>query len=184
MSSKLKEIGPFVPDSVVSSNGRWLATNRLAGATLFDIETLQEFCNLVNPGDTEPGSPSITFSPGCKLAIVGQVYPPGRTSPLAGWVPQRLDPFWSSPIGEPVVRLWEVESAQELLAFEECVKGAFSSDGKTLATLHFDNTIRLWNLPIRKPLGRILGQAFGVWLLFVAVIWVATVVVRRMKHLA
>jgi hypothetical protein len=66
-----------------------------------------------------------------------------------------------------VARLWAVESGRELAAFPGCHKALFSPDGRLLATRH-DSDIRVWNVPIRKPLAPVLVGASIVWLALLA----------------
>jgi WD40 repeat protein len=58
------------------------------------------------------------------------------------------------------VILKTVVSGEEVVALNRCTSPMFSPDGKTLAV--FDpqyNFLQLWDLPIHKPIGKILGLA-------------------------
>ena len=128
---------------------------------------------------------SITFSSDCKLAAVGRLTGKGRASPLQGLVPIQYDPYPSDYpflMRAGALRLWDVESAQELAAFEDCKEAKFSPDNKTLATLHFDHTIHFWSLPIRKPLGRILMAAALIWLFPAAILCLGVILIRKWKR--
>ena len=50
-------------------------------------------------------------------------------------------------------------SGEEFLVLKDCSFPHFSPAGKTLAVSGGDGTLQLWDLPIRKPIGRILGLA-------------------------
>jgi hypothetical protein len=58
------------------------------------------------------------------------------------------------------VILMTVDSGEEVVALKRCVSPMFSPDGKTLAVFHPQyNFLQLYDLPIRKPIGKILGLA-------------------------
>jgi hypothetical protein len=63
------------------------------------------------------------------------------------------------------------------MVFSKCTEAVFSPDGKTVATLHKDNTLRLWQMPLRKPAGLILGISANLWLL----VLLAGMVLGRMR---
>jgi hypothetical protein len=73
-------------------------------------------------------------------------------------------------------------SCRELCAFEDCKEAVFSPDGASLATLHCDKTIKLWNLPVRKPLARILAVAAQIYLLGVSLFWLFTTMLRKLTR--
>jgi WD40 repeat protein len=62
-----------------------------------------------------------------------------------------------------VARLWDVERCRELACFDDCDQVLYSPDGKTFATGHRDHTIRLWDVPPRKPVLAILGVSLVLW---------------------
>ena len=53
----------------------------------------------------------------------------------------------------------ELPSEKEIIVLKNCSFPVFSHDGKTLAVTGTGDTLQLWDLPIRKPVGKILGLA-------------------------
>ena len=63
------------------------------------------------------------------------------------------------PAGEDV-SLHAFPSGQEFFVLKNCGNPVFSPDGGTLAVTGADNnSLALWDFPIRKPIGKMLGQA-------------------------
>ena len=83
----------------------------------------------------------------------------------------------------PTTRIWDVSSGQELLTFSDCTQIAFSADGKHLASFHSDETIKLWSLPLRKPIVRVLGWSFLIWLPFALIVYFGIRLARRKQPL-
>src|SRR5262249_9007009 len=48
-------------------------------------------------------------------------------------------------------------SEQEIFVLKDCTNPVFSPDGKPLAVKGIDGNPQLWALPIRKPIGKIVG---------------------------
>jgi WD40 repeat protein len=66
--------------------------------------------------------------------------------------------------GDYFVRLIDVSSGEEIISLNSCGGPSFSADGKTLATSGIDGranrtSVQIWDVPIRKPVGKILGLA-------------------------
>jgi WD40 repeat protein len=193
VSSTPKKIGIFDWDSVISQDGRWLLTPNENGVDLFDISVRQDGGTLSNGFDCGPpircGSiwhrynASITLSPSSKTVAIGKLWQKRKASLLDNWLPHQINLFHSNPFGDgPFVRLWDIEAHENVLTVEDAKESLFSPDGTTLATLHYDNTMKLWSLPVRKPLGRILGVAIAVWLTPVLVLGLGIIVVRKLKR--
>ena len=140
------------------------------GAKLLSASTLEERADLTNSSDVQLGiscirfTPHCTFSPDSKLVAVSGLCRRGNASLLNNWLPAKLNPFprdW----GGSVVRVWDVATAKEVMAFKDCIEAHFSPDGTVLATFHEGHTVKLWHLPFRKPLWCILGWSITFWLI-------------------
>ena len=57
------------------------------------------------------------------------------------------------------VTLKAIPSGQEIIVLKGCMYPEFSPDGETLVASGTDGSLQLWDLPIRKPIGKILGLA-------------------------
>jgi hypothetical protein len=64
------------------------------------------------------------------------------------------------------------------MGFPDCDDTLFSPDNQVLATLRGD-TVQLWQLPLRKPIGDLLGWLIALWLL--AVVIVRVLMGRRVR---
>ena len=105
------------------------------------------------------------FSPDSRLVIVtgrGQrdVLPSGFWQWLRSFFVRAPAQDWLF-----MARLWDVETGKQVAAFEGCTRALFSPDGQTLATLHDDGSVRLWDPSFPPPIWRILGTAVGLWVL-------------------
>lgn len=69
-----------------------------------------------------------------------------------------------------VLALYDTWSGQKCAEIPGRLKAWFSPDSKILAVIT-DNEIQLWNLPIRRPWGKILLVAFGATLLIYLMLW-------------
>jgi WD40 repeat protein len=83
-----------------------------------------------------------------------------------------LDAYTASPNAESAGAMVAALESPDLADVEAIVRGgsdgvralAFGPDGHTLATADFDGTLRLWDLPARRPLGEPLRESIGeVW---------------------
>ena len=143
------------------------------GAKLLKTSTLEQTGGLVNDNDVGPSHwgtynnminyPSCTFSPDGKLVAISGLYREGTTPFWSNWLPAKLDPFPYDHDGS-VVRVWDVGTAKEVMAIEGASEATFSPAGTVLATLHYPQTVKLWHVPFRKPLWRILAWAAPFWL--------------------
>jgi WD40 repeat protein len=93
---------------------------------------------------------------GQTIAVEDSIEVPADKSWWAGfmeWIGIRED---SS--GDSVV-LKSFPSGQDIIGLKGCSWPHFSPDDKTLVVRGKDGSVQLWDLPIRKPIGKILGLA-------------------------
>jgi WD40 repeat protein len=161
----------------VSPDGKWVALPNETGVDIVETISGTSHGTLHKAGDYDRGwthyaiswrhsSGRAAFAPDSGTIFVAGFDHGSRPSLLDKWVPARFDPLRGKREGR-VARLWEVESGRELAAFAGCHSALFSPDGRLLATRQ-DDDIRIWNLPIRKPLAPILVGASIVWLALLA----------------
>src|SRR5262249_54139193 len=161
-----KEIATCEYNPLVSAGGRWLLVWIPNGALVLDAVSGKVHGELRNPRDEEFAGPRIevgwgpdtegVFGPDGKTVVITGLGRNRKEHPIIpllyklGLV-DRFDNYLH------VARLWDVERPQELACFPDCQQALYSPDGKTLATAHRDGTIRLWDVPPRKPLLAILA---------------------------
>ncbi|HMF19656.1 MAG TPA: hypothetical protein VKE98_20790, partial [Gemmataceae bacterium] len=63
------------------------------------------------------------------------------------------------PSSTRFVTLKATSSGEEIATLHGCMYPGFSPSGKTLVVSGSDGSLQLWDLPIRKPVGKILGLA-------------------------
>jgi WD40 repeat protein len=174
------QIGSFCEQSfpptdgppVLSADGQWLAVPQENGAKLYPTASMQEHVNLVVTDDVGPSfwgwnikytpSPSITFSPDSRLLAIADLWRHTRAPPLNSWIPGWIRDL-VYPAHDRVVRLWETETGKQTAAFFQCRRAFYSPDGKTLATLHENGVLKLWALPLRRPLVISLALSVVSW---------------------
>jgi WD40 repeat protein len=86
------------------------------------------------------------------LEIIG-----ARKQSMWSWLTELMENQADST--ETYVSLNRFPSGKELTILRDCSGPVFSPDGKTLAVSGTDGSLHLWDLPIRKPIGKILGMA-------------------------
>ena len=86
------------------------------------------------------------------LEIIG-----ARKQSMWSWLTELMENQADST--ETYVSLNRFPSGKELTILRDCSGPVFSPDGKTLAVSGTDGSLHLWDLPIRKPIGKILGLA-------------------------
>ncbi len=148
-----------------NKTGRWRLVAEPNGVKVLDAATQREHGRLQQAGDFRHalGSVSVLTAPDNQTVAVWGTSTKHEPSLLAT-IQARLQ--GSAPLlGNDVhiTRLWNAETCEELAPFERCHRAAFSPDGKTLATEHCDGTVRLWDLPIRKPLLADFGFTLALW---------------------
>jgi WD40 repeat protein len=156
-----------------SPDGKLLLIVQPDGAELLDATTLVKRGNLHKEGDHLPlfskwnALPHFTFSADSKLVIATGLVIKPKEHPIfekfAGWFgfsrPKR-SLLWSE---DPIARLYDAHTANEVIAFQKCSEARFSRDGRLIATSHDDGTIRIWHAPPRRSLAAVLGL-FSIWL--------------------
>ena len=109
-----------------------------------------------------------TYSRGAAMAPDGQTVALGWSGFLKlpwwnwfqEWLGKQEDPYGVVLAPQYHVALHAFPSGEELLVLKNCTSPIFAPDGKTLAVIGADGTsLQLWDLPIRKPIGKILGLA-------------------------
>jgi WD40 repeat protein len=135
-----------------------------AGGGTFTRSGDYDFCWKSFYKTSRGSSGRAVFAPDSSSVVVSGYINMGRPSLLDKWVPARFNLLRGK--GFTGARLWAVDTGQELAIFERCQNALFSADGRLLATRH-DSDIRIWNLPIRKPLTPILF-ALMLWLALLA----------------
>ena len=169
-----KQIGPFSETPIVSPDGEWLAIPLDSGAKLVKTLAPEHEADLI--ANCDFGSyygviindmkfyPTPSFSPDSKTIAVTGLFQSGKEPFLGKWLPKQYNPFPSDP-GGSVVRVWDTESRQALLAISDCSEVRFWPDGQVLATLRDHTAIDLWKMPFRRSLLRILATAAITWLI-------------------
>jgi len=97
------------------------------------------------------------------------VTPDGRTMAVDDFIMELPKKAWWAGLMEwfgiredssdNFVVLKDYYSGLDIIALKGCKWPHFSPDGKTLVTEGNDGSLQLWDLPIRKPIGKILGLA-------------------------
>ena len=192
-NGSLNEIATCKDHSVVSENGRWLLTCVPAGADVVDTVSGDIHGELRNSRD-EPYSGLRSV---CGQVVVGGppdtqgVFgPDGSTAVITGLGHNRkegpITPFFAKlGLADPydnypqVARLWDLEHCRELASFDGCERALYSPDGKILATAHTDGTIRLWDVPPRKPILAVAAQSLALCFALLLGVRLARRLVRR-----
>jgi hypothetical protein len=121
--------------------------------------------------------PSCDFSPDSKFVVMKGLWHQIPGSTLPGWFPLQR----RQPTAGYVVRLWNAETGEEIASFEDCRETMFSPDSKTLATAHGDGTIRLWDIPPRRPIWLIIGVSTMLWGVMLTCVKLFSVGLRKVR---
>jgi WD40 repeat protein len=172
---KRQEIATCKHKPLVSADGHLLLVWIPNGALVLDAVSGDVHGELRNPRDEEyaglrdyfgmgPWGPDTegVFGPDGKTVVITGLGRNRKEHPIIPLlsklgVVDRFDNYLH------VARLWDVERRQELACFKDCQQALYSPDGKTLATAHRDGTIRLWDVPPRKPLLAIFALSLVLW---------------------
>jgi hypothetical protein len=174
VTSGPKEIGSSWNRPGVSPDGEWLALDLGSGPILLQGSTLNtRVLNIIGEGNPFCGyyskeknlSPGVSFSPNSDLLVIVSEY--GKNSIQRKLFPNRNNPI---PDYERLGQLWDVPSCQELLVIMNCDEARFSPNGKVMATLQRGSPgLKLWEIPFRKSLSRILGLTVLLWMALVII---------------
>ena len=90
-----------------------------------------------------------------------------KKNPIIDWCASKVGVNRRRPSllwpGDPVVRLYDAETASEVMAFPHCSQASFSPDGQLIATVTEDGTIRIWPAQPTKSLA-LLAALLAIWL--------------------
>jgi WD40 repeat protein len=173
-------IGSFSPHATLSSDNQWLAVPHDNGATLYRVAGIQQHGDFTVNADRGPSMwgvynnrkeyPSLIFSPDARLLAVTGLYHYPPSSPIISRMPSWISRFLY-PAGGSVVRLWDTENGKQHAALFGCRQVFFSPDGKMLATLLESSVLKLWALPLRRPLATSLALTIVLWLPLMLIGW-------------
>jgi WD40 repeat protein len=151
--------GPLpVPPKDLSCNADWISDCFLL---LYQVDTGAGFIRDLATGEKN----AIPFMPQTAKAVMS---PDGKTIAVEAFAADLPDKSWWTEfmhwLGKPRevaldnwVTLNAFPSDEEIIALEGYRSPVFSPDGETLAVMANDGSLQLWDLPIRKPIGKILG---------------------------
>jgi WD40 repeat protein len=150
-----KFMAAATPD--LSADERWIIT-WAKGFQVVEMATGQRPFELLGPDESVHSPVAALFAPDSKTLVVTNISTNRKPQPL-------MKPFSRFiNLNETHARLWALETGREMAVFDDCHDAVYSADGKTLATAHEDGTVRVWDLPVRKPLLSILGTTSVLWL--------------------
>jgi WD40 repeat protein len=144
------------------SRGPFVATEPMSFSdVLYDLEKCR---NYEFPGAASDSEVDVAIAFDGRTAAWGvrpswgkiRTMMPGPNS-LWTWIADLLGLEGKAP--DTYVSLMELPSEKEIIVLKNCSFPVFSHDGKTLAVTGTGDTLQLWDLPIRKPVGKILGLA-------------------------
>jgi WD40 repeat protein len=168
---------------VKSPDGNLLLVVQPDGAELRDAHTFEKRGVLHKEGDYspyirhittfEPRLPQFTFSPNSKLVLstglvngkAAATLPPVFDK-IVTWLarPDYYDMVsFAGPSANSVARLYDTETATEVIAFHDCSQAFFSPDSRLIATAHDDGTICIWDAPPKRSVTLLLGL-LSLWL--------------------
>jgi WD40 repeat protein len=186
-----KEIATCEHKPLVSEDGRWLLVWIPNGALVLDAVSGDVRGELRNPRDEEYAGGRVTigwgpfgpdtqgvFGPDGNTVVITGLGRNRKVGPIIDWLSDRGLPMPSDNYLR-VARLWDVERRKELACFPDCRQALYSPDGKTLATAHRDGTIRLWDVPPRKPILAILALSLVLWFALLVGVQLGKRLVRR-----
>ncbi len=161
-------------DPVLSPDGRWFASWDGPGPYLVEMTGLGQRRSLLGPGDSDSAgivgwngnaaasSPGFRFSPDSRVVLVTGLLHLSPTSAINEYLSGTSPRPWTSTLS-PIARVWDVKSGTELAALPGCAGCLLSPDGRALATTDMKGTVRLWDVPPRRPLPLILALTTASW---------------------
>jgi WD40 repeat protein len=185
---------PVASEAHISPDDRWILSWNGTRADLWDVDQRRSHINLRRSVDQpqpllpfgiyndEPGPfADCIFSPDGRFVIVTGFHV--TTTP--DFIQTILSGQWgnfNTPQTYPVATLWDVDRGKEITSFPECERAYFSPDGRTLATVQSDNTIRLYAMPPPSRAGLILLLTTITWTLTLLLCWAIKRLVRRWRR--
>jgi WD40 repeat protein len=152
-----------VPVNLLASrDDRWTLIVGNNGADVMETASLWKHGELRVAGDHSLPPPEGLSGPDGKTVVITRIMTIPQPDRMTAWL---CEFGFAKPQADFVVvaRLWNVEQCKELACFENCNQVLYSPDGKILATVHDDGTVRLWDVPPRKPVLAILGVSLVLW---------------------
>ena len=172
----LREVGANLDVLHISPDDRWLLALQHGphDVALYETATFKErgFVSMPNDGFISMASGQTVspthwdlyqFTPDSKFVLVtGQtVFRTGN--PAVDFIESYL-PACLQRRRWRVVRLWDVETAEQIAAFGGCTQALYLAEAKLLVTVHEDGPTKIWDMPPRKPIAAILGVSLILWL--------------------
>jgi WD40 repeat protein len=127
-----------------------------------DDETRNKFRNLTAAGAWDPLGVSYQFGANNKFILQSRVAAPRQVDPLTAALSPYVPGIKSDGYVE-MVRLWDVDGVKQIAHFE-ARRALLSPDGKSLATTHENGTIKVWDVPPRKPVFTTVAGSLVLWL--------------------
>jgi WD40 repeat protein len=170
----LKVVGADLDVLHFSGDDCWLLVkSKDEGVLLYDTATFNKHCKVSVVGDDgfavcmgQVFSPSdwdrYNFTPDSRKVLVTRVSRFDNLNSVTDFLGKYISAF--QPRFPSVVRLWDVQTGQEIGTFPDCREVIYSPDGKSLVTAYRDGTIKLWPVPPRKPLLTIVCISLVLWL--------------------
>jgi len=159
----ITDISPDGRLAVIRDNGNtgrsWVATT----------DTGQKLFELLSDAVFAPDTLDRVFAPDSKRIVVSGI----KTWPSPSPIAELYNRWFAKTTGGSSVslsRMWDLETCEELATFDDdndarySPDTLYSPDSKTLATTHEDGTVRIWDVPPRKPVPAILGMSLVLWL--------------------
>ncbi len=125
-------------------------------------------CHGIRYGDKEE-MPCVSFSPDGKVIALTMQHQ-SLTGPAFRWLSSYI-PQIEVGRSYDVVRFRDTETSDEVAAIRDGMQALFAPDGQSVAVLHTDGRVAIWDLPPRAPWLRILGWAGLCWAALVLPVW-------------
>jgi WD40 repeat protein len=170
----LKPVAAQLDTLHISADDRWLLAHTANGEVeLYDTATFRKRGTVSVPTDWSWGimmgqtfSPSAwdlyQFTPDSRGVLVTGKSMHEKGNRVAEFLGNYIPALQAKH--PDVVRLWDVETGQQIAALADCREALYSPDGQSLATVHRGGVIKVWDVPPRKPVLAIIGTSLFLWL--------------------